>query len=358
VAPGGSAAFLAPLPLRVLESSELARVLLTLGIRTLGQFATLPADAVGNRFGAAGIQAHRLARGLDPRPPAARRPAEDLIAQHEFEEPAETDQAVVFVAKMLADRLYATLGSSGLACTRLGIEMETASGRACSRLWRLGDLAAGRLSALAVAQRAAWQLDGWRIREAVGEHADPVVLLRLVPDQLVVDTGSQQALWGAEQVPDRVCLAAERVQGMLGHGGVMRLDEVGGRDPAERIRYTPFGDLPEPDRHEAAPWPGALPSPHPPYLSAQPLRVNLLGADGTEIGVSGRARLTAPPAVLVVHGQRLQVTGYAGPWPFTERWWNPATARRRARLQCTTSDGRAWLLAIEGGTWHADGTYQ
>lgn len=356
VEPGGSAAYLAPMPLRVLDQPALARTLRNLGIHRLGQFAALPAGAVAARFGAEGIEAHRLARGLDPRPPAARRPSEDFTVTHEFEEPAESDEQVVFVAKMLAERLYAMLGSAGLACTRLGIEASTASGRQCTRLWRLGDMAAGRLPAPGVAQRAAWQLDGWRTREAAGEHADPVILLRLIPDQLVVDTGAQQALWGAEEVPDRVRHAAERVQGMLGHGGLVRLQQTGGRDPVSRITRVPFGDLSEDDKSADAPWPGALPSPHPPLLPDAPTEVHLRDAAGAEVGVTGRARLTAPPAILITVEGQLAVTGYAGPWPYVERTWQPS-GRRRARIQCTTSDGRAWLLVIERGVWRAEGIY-
>jgi protein ImuB len=82
---GGSAAFLAPYPLRVLERPELAGLLDRLGVRTLGAFAALPAADVANRFGPLGVRAHRLAGGLDPRPPAARRPGEDLSSLYVFD---------------------------------------------------------------------------------------------------------------------------------------------------------------------------------------------------------------------------------------------------------------------------------
>jgi len=357
VEPGGSAAFLAPLPLRVLEQPDLAHTLDTLGVHTLGAFAALPAASVSGRFGRSGIEAHRLARGLDPRPPASRRPAEDFTAEHEFEDPAEQDQAVVFVAKMLADRLYATLAASGLACTRLGIEAETASGRVCARLWRLGDVAAGRLGPVQVARRVGWQLDGWRTREAVGEHVDPVTRLRLVPDQLVVDTGAQQALWGAEEVPDRVAQAVDRVQGLLGHDGVVRAQLVGGRDPAAMVRFVPWGDPAEPAAGLDAPWPGAVPPPHPPLVLPELVDVQLLDSAGRVVGVSGRSTLTAAPALLIVDRERLPVCGYAGPWPYVEQWWDPQRAHRRARVQVATEDGRAWLLAVEGGRWRAEGIY-
>ena len=88
VPPGGTAAFLATYPVSVLEVPELSSLLPGLGIWTLGDFARLPAAEAASRFGAAGAQAHRLARGLDPRPLIPRPPQADLSAGREFEPPA------------------------------------------------------------------------------------------------------------------------------------------------------------------------------------------------------------------------------------------------------------------------------
>src|SRR6185312_6031665 len=109
IPPGAAPAFLAPHSLDVLDLPDLTELLERLGLHTLGEFAALPAAAVANRFGVLGTQAHRLARGLDPRPPAARRPGEDLSAAHTFDPPAEQDEPVVFAAKALADRWHAHL---------------------------------------------------------------------------------------------------------------------------------------------------------------------------------------------------------------------------------------------------------
>ena len=81
VAPGRARAFLAPFPVSVLDgpgAADLAALLPRLGIGTLGEFASLPAADVVNRFGVPGVIAHRLARGLDPRPLAPRPPSADL----------------------------------------------------------------------------------------------------------------------------------------------------------------------------------------------------------------------------------------------------------------------------------------
>ena len=51
----------------------------------------------------------------------------------------------------------------------------------------------------------------------------------------------------------------------------------------------------------------------------------LLDAAGHPVAVSGRGELSADPATLVVGGRPpLAITGWAGPWPLDERWWDPA----------------------------------
>ena len=61
--------FLAPLPVTLLPLPPLhIQQLHWLGVRTVGQFARLPAAAVWQRFGAAGKLAHRWAQGKDDRP--------------------------------------------------------------------------------------------------------------------------------------------------------------------------------------------------------------------------------------------------------------------------------------------------
>lgn len=366
VPPGGSAAFLAPYPLRVFDRPELGELLERLGIRTLGDLAALPAADVANRFGPVGVQAHRLARGLDPRPPAPRRPGEDLSALHLFDPPAERDEQVLFAAKSLADDWRDGLAAAGVTCASVRIELATEGGGQSARTWRNGDALGSALSAQALAQRVRWQLDGWRTRTsgAAGRDssvaevaADPLVSLRLVPGPLVVDSGSQQALWGRETVPDRVGRAAERVQALLGHDGVTLLHLTGGRDPAARITRTPWGEKP-PAAQEDAPWPGAVPEPAPPLLPEDQPPVLLLDEKGAHVEVSGRARLSARPAVLVLGGRPFQVATWAGPWPYHEQPWRPASSRRRARLQLSTADGRAFLLALEHGAWRVEGVYR
>ncbi len=367
VAPGETPAFLAPCPVGTLEDPELADLLPRLGIRTLGEFAALPAVEAGNRFGAQGAIAHRLARGLDARPLVPRPPSADLSVSVEFDPPAGQSEPVVFAAKALAEQMHAGLAAKGLACVRVQAQVTCADGQELTRLWRHD----GLLSAVAVAERVRWQLAGWRPAgwRLAGGDADEgdadeggavggITLLRLVPDQLVRATGRQLGLWGDAVVSDRVARAALRVQAMLGHGSVVRPLLAGGRDPAEQVTPVPFGDAADPALPSGRPWPGRLPAPAPATVYPVPLPARVIDASGAAVTVTGRALVSAPPARLSADGGPwLAVTSWAGPWPVTERWWRPESARRRARFQLVAGDGSAWLAAVQDGQWQIEASY-
>jgi protein ImuB len=388
VAAGRTSAFLAPHPVSALGSAELADLLPRLGIWTLGEFAALSAAEAGSRFGAQGALAHRLARGADPRPLALRPPSADLSVQLDFDPPAEQAEPVIFAAKTLAERMHAGLAARGLACVRVQVQAFCSDGREITRLWRHD----GLLSALAVAERVRWQLAGWRAgqggrRPGGRDHGrgqggggpgggpdDPggpdgrsenegiqvggITLLRLIPDQLVRDEGRQLGLWGDAVISDRVARAAVRVQAMLGHGAVTRPILTGGREPAEQVMLVPFGDARDPLRPADRPWPGRIPAPAPATVYPVPLSAVITDDRGTIVTVTGRALVSAPPARLSADGgPSFVVTSWAGPWPVTERWWDPAGARRCARFQLVTEDGNAWLAVVQDGRWLIEASY-
>ncbi|HLV74078.1 MAG TPA: hypothetical protein VKY91_14970 [Vulgatibacteraceae bacterium] len=349
---GEAAAFLAPYPLSVLDRPELAGLLHRLGVKTLGDFAALPPGHVAARFGADGALAHRLARGEEPRPLAPVRGAPDLSVRTAFDPPAERSERVVFGAKRLAGELHEGLAAGGLACVRVEVAVGFADGHVLRRLWRHDGM-----SALAVAERVRWQLSAWRPEGARAEQVwGGVTWLELTPDQLVPDEGRQEALWGRTTVTDRIARAADRIQALLGHHGITRPVLVGGRGPGERVVRVPVGDLPPADLPEG-PWPGRVTGPAPAAVPVSPPAAELLDASGSAVSVSARCEVSAPPAVLAVRGRAAAVTGWTGPWPADERWWDPGRARRRARFQVTTEDGAAYLLAVEGGRWHVEAVY-
>src|SRR3984957_14781486 len=172
VPPGGTAKFLAPQPVSVLvdqdQDENLAGLLHRLGLRTLGDLAALSAADVASRFGDAGEAAHRLARG-GSRPLAVRPPDEDLSVAQEFDPPESRSEPVVFAAKALAERMLSGLTARGLTCVRVQVLARWADGRQSSRRWRHD----GVLSAVQVADRVRWQLDGHQATYEPAAHEPP-----------------------------------------------------------------------------------------------------------------------------------------------------------------------------------------
>ena len=245
VPPGETPAFLAPWPVGVLGDDGLAGVLARLGLRTLGAFAALPPPAVLARFGPDGTGAHRLARGEEEHPPALTVPPPDLVEVCEIDPPAERVDEAAFMAKGLADRLLGRLEERGLACTQVVVEAETEHGEHLSRSWRHD----GALTPAALTERVRWQLDGW-ITDGLGARAvaaghltGGLTLLRLTPDQVIPAHGRQLGFWGGDAAStDRAAHVFARVQGMLGLEHVVTPVPQGGRTPAERVHWVPWGE--------------------------------------------------------------------------------------------------------------------
>ncbi len=357
IRPGGSAGFLAGQPVSVLPDEDLAGLLNRLGLRTLGDLAALPPGDVAGRFGAAGETAHRLASGQGSVPLVVRPPAENLSVALEFDPPEALAEPVVFAAKALAERMHDGLAARGLACVRVQVQAAWADGRESRRLWRHD----GFLSAAAVADRVRWQLDGGPPSADPGS-GEPgtggIAVLRLVPDQVVRATGHQLALWGEAVISDRVARAAMRVQAILGHEAVLRPVPSGGRNVDEQVTHVPFGEERKPRFPVGPPWPGRIMGAAPGVVYPLAREAEVTDDAGRAVTVTGRCALSAEPAWLAADGEPLRrVTGWAGPWPLSERWWDPAHARRRARFQLLTGDGRAWLAAVQDGRWLIEAGY-
>ena len=361
---GESPGFLAPLPISVLERPDLVDVLGRLGLRTLGAFAALDTASVVGRFGTDGLLAHRLAAGLDERPPDARDPLPDLRFTAVLDPPAERVEQVAFVARELAEELHAALDARGLACTRVAIEAETEHGEHLSRLWRHE----GALSAGAIADRVRWQIDGWLHAPVAARPTSGITHLGLAPDDVIAAKGRQLGFWGEETEADaRAARALARLASMLGPDAVLVPERAGGRGPGDAVRLVPAAGVDLREREltpvsaaRGAPWPGRVPAPAPSIVHHPRPVVQLRDATASDVVVSGRGLLSAPPSELVIEGlgrEAIPIVGWAGPWMVDERWWDPAEHRRAARLQVQGASGVAWLMVREGGHWWLEATY-
>src|SRR6185312_5614790 len=278
VEPGGSPAFLGPLPIETLDpsgTSPLVDLLRRLGLLCLGDFAALPARHVLARFGPSGAWPHRRASGADDRPVAARRPPVEFGVTLDLDPPVDRVDTVAFSARGVAEQFIGDLGAHGLACTCLELQLLDEFGAETVRRWRH----AGVLGASDLLDRVRWQLEGWRTRS--DRPTGGISRLRLVPIETVPTGAHQQSLWGGSGAEDeRAHRALARVQTLLGHGSVLVPVVQGGRGPGQRTRLTPWGDDPEPIRPPGQPWPGRIPAPVPTVLIDPPRPIQVLDDDG------------------------------------------------------------------------------
>lgn len=398
IPPGTSAAFLAPVPLRVLgphvPDPEILTTWLQLGLSTLGEVAALPSGSVLGRFGPDGAWVHRLARGLDPRGLRPEPVPPDVAETVDLDPPAERSDAVAFAARTAADALVARLAARGLSCGQVIVTLHTDHGEHHERRWRLDGPArpAGgtRPLAAAIADRTRWQVDGWLSAPLRDRPTAGITRLVLAPGTVEPARGFQAGFWGGGAGADeRVVRAVARLESLAGPESVCVADARGGRHPGTEITLVPTAavdltvprsvplpgiDTDDPSEvptappavarragapSEAPPWPGRLPAPSPTLLVDPPRPVEVDDAAGQPVEVDGRGELRGTPATLRSVPDRpgaaldrpMRIVAWAGPWPVDERWWDPAERRRQARMQVVTEHGDALLLARHDRRW-------
>lgn len=351
---GGSAAFLADLPLGVLGDQDLAMLLGRLGIATLGGFAALGDEQVRDRFGVAGAFLHRLAGGRDPREVSARAVPPELRVEESFEPPLDRADQIAFAFRRRADDFAERLRAAGLVATTVRIGIVDERDVLLERTW----VHPRWFDAADVVDRVRWQLAGGV--DPTGLEA-PVVQVVLEPVAVDDVANHERGLWGSG--PDeRVHHGLARVQGIVGHEGVVTPRIGGGRTLAERVVLVPWGDAPVGGERALAtvrdrPWPGKLPGPPPGTVLDRPRPVDVVTTTGGTVDVDDRGVLTGTPDRFRAEGDRggrfAPVTAWAGPWPLVVRWWESG-GRRLHRLQLVDAEGRAWYLVLADHRWWAE----
>ncbi|WP_182353458.1 DNA polymerase Y family protein [Flaviflexus huanghaiensis] len=359
------------------EWEETIDVLGSLGITTIGQFATLDHSQIASRFGLTGTILWRLCHGADHAVIQTTAPAAEVAVRRHVDAIANEEQAA-FLAKELADELAGKLAARMQVCGQLVVQAHFAEGGERSRTWSVD----GVNSARDITDRVRWQISGWldsRHTHPLGE----LTYLELTAADLTPAGTRQATLWGdSRRGREQAQRSVLRIQGMLGDSAVQSVRWTGGRCPdaaTECENWQAVQEKTETDR----PWVGAVPRPWPSIVFPHAPRVLLSCRCGGSLYVDesiqlacvdcveptpGRFVLAPMPSrsdaerpdssrahAAYYYSRPVQVWNYAGPWSISGRWWAP-DSYRRAYLQIGV-EGPAALIYRSGTSWLLEGIY-
>lgn len=326
VAAGTERAFLAPLPLRILDLGETTvQRLGLLGLHSLGDIAALPHGPFVRRFGIAAARWHAQARGSDDRPLIPRPRTLRIDRALYGEGTAEREDQLLFALRSLVARVADDIAFAGKRCglLRLGLECDDATTHEV-----IVTLAQPSAQSTTLFDLIRARLEGLRLQA-------PVVGLRLGADRLDED-GTELSLFASNDPdPEVVAIVLARLEAALGARSALRAQLSDGNRFESRFRYDPFTT----DTLGA------------PVAHRPPLPTCTLGF-----------RLVTPREIDVrlQHGMPALVEGcevreYTGPWRVNETWWS--TPLVREEYDVLLADSALYRITREGTQWHLRGMY-
>jgi protein ImuB len=135
---GNEARYIASLPAGLLtEDQDMLDTLADWGVRTFGEFASLPEMGVSERFGPAGIRLHRLARGIADRPITAHKDAPVFASSIGLEHALDTLEPLSFVLSRLLHEVCDALNSHSLSTNEVRLDLTLEDKSTFTRTLRL-----------------------------------------------------------------------------------------------------------------------------------------------------------------------------------------------------------------------------
>lgn len=238
VGPREARGYLGRLPVGILRrrigdewtGATLTDTLERLGVRTLGDLAALPASAVADRFGEAGLRALEMARGIEE-PLRAREPREELREALELPDTG-TGAQLERALELLVDRLLANPARRGRSLRRLRIEARLAAGGG----WR-----AEALTRRPHAERERLLL---LLKPKLASLPAPASVLILRALELGDEAPVQPALCAADDQRrrGRIAEAVRQARSVAGRGALLKVLEVdpGSGVPERTATLAPF----------------------------------------------------------------------------------------------------------------------
>jgi protein ImuB len=322
--------FLAPLPLASADPPpELASILASWGLRTLGDLTALPRDEFVRRFGAAGLALWQRAAGGDTRPLHPVAPPPVFGAAMRFEQEVETLEPLLFILRRFLDRLTLQLTASQHVAAELSLTLRLADGTVHSRAFRLPEPTA---EAEILFRALHTHLESLQTASAIA-----AVELRLTParplvrQQGIFDTGLRDPHGFAETLARVVALVgSDRV-------GTPRLADT--HRPDTVVIEPPAAVVPAP----------AEPPLHPPL--GLPLR-------RFRPALPAQLEFTAGhPDYLWTDRLHGEIAARFGPWPASGDWWQADRAWAHTEWDIALADGGLYRLLRIGDAHFLTGEY-
>lgn len=349
---GGSAAFLAPLPIGLLELSpgDVDRLDL-LGLRTLGQLAALPTGPLALRFGERARRYLKLARGEDQEPLQPRQAATVYEERFAFSEGAvENLEPVFFALRGCIAAVAARLAGSAQTCDRLDIVLEFSS----SELTVPVGLADPTASAEPMFHLARIALESREMLESIAAVTVRVTPSSLAPPQLSLFDGSAASR--------RAALAATlaRLHAALGHDDVVLMTPAPSRSRLpermqEAVPLRSASEMFEAPRRSVR----TLAGNH--RRTRVPNNVTKMPALQPKVAVPQNGDAWAPALRLVNPPKPIAPpvasASCAGPFRLSESWWDHPVERDYYQL---VDPGGALVLVfrdLRDGGWYLQGVF-
>jgi protein ImuB len=335
IAPGEEAAFLAPLPLDLLDPDDAqAEAFSRLGLRRVADLLRLPERALGLRLGPGIRPLLALARGKGRAPPPTA-PAEARLEEAaDLEAPLDRLEPLGFVLRGLLDRLAERLACRGLAFGDLELTLRLEGGGCDAR--RVG-MAAPTLDLRVALRLALLALESAPPTAAVEAVAVASAGRAVRGDQL-------DFFRPAGPAPAALARTLAELAALVG------AERVGA--PAVADDHHPGAYGLEPFRTQAA-GAAAAAAPAPPASPALAVRA-------LRPPLPARVRVAAGrPAWLESALANGRIERAAGPWRTSGRWWSAEERFAFDHYDVATDDG--WLVRLRHDLlhhhWEIDGVY-
>jgi len=129
VPPGEEAAFLAPLAISRLwgVGEKTAAALAEYGVKTIGDLAGLPSDALERRLGKHGASLVERAHGIDPDPVSGGEAAKSIGHEHTFDRDTADREVIERTLLGMADGVAGRLRSSGIRAVTITLKLRDSS---------------------------------------------------------------------------------------------------------------------------------------------------------------------------------------------------------------------------------------